>query len=105
MFGWQATCRSTMVTCDWEFKNCNWANSTCRGRLLGMLSSFVYALLEDDPQIRRIVDSVDKLNTEQGAINFVFQSDSISRQVVPSLVQLLWRSPTCLSKPNFICSI
>ncbi len=61
--------------------------------LLGMLSSFVYALLEDDPQIRRIVDSVDKLDTEKGAVNFVFQSDSISRQVVPSLVQLLWRQP------------
>ncbi len=61
--------------------------------LLGMLSSFVFALLEDDPQIRRIVDSVDKMDTEKGAVNFVFQSDSISRQVVPSLVQLLWRQP------------
>ena len=61
--------------------------------LRGMLSSFLYALLEDDPQIRRIIDSVDKLDTEQGAIKFVFQSDSISRQVVPSLVQLLWKQP------------
>ncbi len=60
---------------------------------LRMLSSMFYSLLEDDPELRRITDCVDKLDTEHGAINFVFESDSVSRQFVPSLVQLLWKQP------------
>src|SRR5262249_35222872 len=63
-----------------------------------MLSSFIFALLEDDPELRRITDSVDKMATENGAINFVFESDSISRQLVPSLVQLLWKQPDVASE-------
>jgi hypothetical protein len=61
--------------------------------LVRMLSSFVHATLLEDPQVRRITESVDKLETQQGAVNFEFQSDAISRQIVPSLVQLLWKQP------------
>src|SRR5262249_48209961 len=31
-----------------------------------MFSSFMFALLEDDPELRRITDSVDKMATENG---------------------------------------
>jgi hypothetical protein len=61
--------------------------------LLRMLSSSVYATLMDDPQIRRIIEAIVTLNTEPGAINVVFQSGALSRQVVPALVQLLWERP------------
>ena len=61
--------------------------------LLRLLSSFVYAMLMDDPQIRRIIEAVVTLNLEPGAINFVFQSGALSRQVVPAVVQLLWERP------------
>jgi hypothetical protein len=58
-----------------------------------MLSSFVYATLMDDPQIRRIIEAIVTLNTEPGAINVVFESGALGRQVVPALVQLLWERP------------
>ncbi|HSF57579.1 MAG TPA: hypothetical protein VLD83_05880 [Candidatus Binatia bacterium] len=61
--------------------------------LLRLLSSSAYAMLMDDPQMRRIIEAVDALNTEPGTINFVFQSGALSRQVVPALVQLLWERP------------
>ena len=61
--------------------------------LLRMLSSSVYATLMDDPQIRRIIESIVTLNTEPGAINVVFQSGALTQQVVPALVQLLWERP------------
>jgi hypothetical protein len=61
--------------------------------LLRLLSSSLYATLMDDPQIRRIIEAVVTLNTEPGAINFVFRSGALSRQVVPALVQLLWERP------------
>jgi hypothetical protein len=61
--------------------------------LLRLLSSSVYAMLMDDPQIRRIIEAIVTLNTEPGAMNVVFQSGALSRQVVPALVQLLWERP------------
>ena len=61
--------------------------------LLRMLSSSVYATLMDDPQIRRIIEAIVTMNTEPGAINVVFESGALSRQVVPALVQLLWERP------------
>jgi hypothetical protein len=61
--------------------------------LLRLLSSSVYAMLMDDPQIRRIIEAVVTLNTEPGAINVVFQPGALSRQVIPALVQLLWERP------------
>lgn len=61
--------------------------------LLRLLSSSAYAMLMDDPQIRRIIEAIVTLNTEPGAINFVFQSGALSQQVVPALVQLLWERP------------
>jgi hypothetical protein len=60
--------------------------------LLRMLSSSVYAMLMDDPQIRRIIEAIVTMNTEPGAINFVFQSGALSQQVVPALVASLERS-------------
>jgi hypothetical protein len=60
---------------------------------LRLLSSSAYAMLMDDPQIRRIIEAIVTLNTEPGAINFVFQSGALSRQVVPAMVQLLWERP------------
>ena len=61
--------------------------------LLRLLSSSVYAMLMDDPQIRRIIEAVVTLNTEPGAINVAFQPGALSRQVIPALVQLLWERP------------
>jgi hypothetical protein len=61
--------------------------------LLRMLSSSLHAMLLDDPQIRRIVEAIVRLNMEPGAINFVFRPGALSRQVVPSLAQLLWERP------------
>jgi hypothetical protein len=61
--------------------------------LLRLLSSSVYAMLMDDPQIRRMIEAIATLNTEPGAINFVFQPGALSRQVVPAVVQLLWERP------------
>ncbi len=61
--------------------------------LLRMLSSSVYAMLMDDPQIRRIIEAIVTLNTEPTAINVVFQSGALGQQVVPALVQLLWERP------------
>ncbi len=66
---------------------------TVPGPLVRLLSSTLHTMFMEDPQIRRITDSVEKLHTEQGAVNFEFQSDAISRQIVPSLVQLLWKQP------------
>jgi hypothetical protein len=61
--------------------------------LLRMLSSSVYATPMDDPQIRRNIEAIVTLNTEPGAINVVFESGALGRQVVPALVQLLWERP------------
>ncbi|HSE88036.1 MAG TPA: hypothetical protein VLJ79_17555 [Candidatus Binatia bacterium] len=69
--------------------------------LLRMLSSSVYAMLMDDPQIRRIIEAIVTLNTEPGAINFVFQSGALSQQVVPALVQLLWERPDVAFETGF----
>lgn len=60
---------------------------------LRLLSSSAYAMLMDDPQIRGIIEAIATLNTEPGAINLVFQSGALSRQVVPAMVQLLWERP------------
>ncbi len=61
--------------------------------LLRILSSALHATLLDDPQIRRIIEAIDGLNIKSGAVSFVFQPGAISRQIVPSLVQLLWERP------------
>jgi hypothetical protein len=58
--------------------------------VLRILSSALHATLLDDPQIRRIVSAIDGLRMEAGAVRFEFQNGAISRQIVPSLVQLLW---------------
>jgi hypothetical protein len=61
--------------------------------LLRILSATLHATLLDDPQIRRIIEAIDALNMEPGAVTFVFQPGAISRQIVPSLAQLLWERP------------
>jgi len=61
--------------------------------VLRMLSSSLHAMLLDDPQIRRIVAAIVKLTMQSGAINFMFRPGALSRQVVPSLAQLLWERP------------
>ena len=61
--------------------------------VLRILSSALHATLLDDPQIRRIIEAIDGLNMEPGAVTFVFQPGAISRQIVPSLAQLLWERP------------
>ena len=61
--------------------------------LLRVLSSTLHATLLDDPQVRRIIEAIDALNMEPGAVTFVFQPGAISRQIVPSLAQLLWERP------------
>jgi hypothetical protein len=61
--------------------------------LLRMFSSALHATLLDDPQIRRIIAAIDGLTMEPGAVTFVFQPGAISRQIVPSLAQLLWERP------------
>ena len=63
------------------------------GPMLRILSSALHAALFDDPQIRRIIEAIDGLNMEPGAVTFVFQPGAISRQIVPSLAQLLWERP------------
>ncbi|MGD9645585.1 MAG: hypothetical protein AB7U73_07730 [Pirellulales bacterium] len=60
---------------------------------LRMLSATVHATLLDDPQIRRIIEAIDGLTMEPGAVTFVFQPGAISCQIVPSLAQLLWERP------------
>lgn len=60
---------------------------------LRLLSWTLHAALLDDPQVRRIIEAVDRLSMESGAVTFVFQPGAISRQIVPSLVQLLWERP------------
>jgi len=66
--------------------------------VLRILSSALHAMLLDDPQIRRIIEAIDGLNMESGAVTFVFQNGAISRQIVPSLVQLLWERPDVASE-------
>jgi hypothetical protein len=66
---------------------------TVPGPVLRLFSSALYALLLDDPQIRRIVKAIDALDLQSGAIRFVFEPGAVSRQVVPSLTQLLWGQP------------
>jgi hypothetical protein len=61
--------------------------------VLRLFSSALHALLLDDPQIRRIVEAIDAVDLQPGAIRFVFQPGAVSRQVVPSLTQLLWGQP------------
>ncbi|MBX9790365.1 MAG: hypothetical protein K2Y37_15715 [Pirellulales bacterium] len=61
--------------------------------VLGMLASTLHATLLDDPQVRRIIEAIDGLTMEPGAVTFAFQPGAISRQIVPSLVQLLWERP------------
>ena len=66
--------------------------------LLRVLSSALHATLLDDPQVRRIIEAIDALNMEPGAVTFVFQPGAISRQIVPSLAQLLWERPDVSSE-------
>ncbi len=66
--------------------------------LLRVLSSALHATLLDDPQVRRIIEAIDALNMETGAVTFVFQPGAISRQIVPSLAQLLWERPDVASE-------
>jgi hypothetical protein len=61
--------------------------------VLRIVSSALHATLLDDPQIRRIIEAIDALTMEPGAVTFVFQPGAISRQIVPSLAQLLWERP------------
>jgi hypothetical protein len=58
-----------------------------------MISGTVHTMLMEDPQIQRITEAVDKLQTQQGAINMQVESGAISRQIIPSLTQLLWKQP------------
>lgn len=63
------------------------------GLLLQTLSSSLYAMLMDDPQTRRIIQAVMKLNLNPGTMDLSFQPGALGRQVVPSLAQLLWARP------------
>jgi hypothetical protein len=68
--------------------------------LLRLLSSSVYAMLMDDPQIRRIIEAIVTLNTEPGAINVVFQSGALSRQGFPRWCSSSGSAPTWRSRPD-----
>lgn len=61
--------------------------------LLRVMSGSAHAALMEDPQLRRIIEAVSSLETEDGAVTAVFQPGALGRQVAPSLVQLLWERP------------
>jgi hypothetical protein len=63
------------------------------GPMVQIVSGSLHAMLMEDPQIQRITEAIDKLHTEQGAINMQFESGAVGRQIVPSLAQLLWQQP------------
>jgi hypothetical protein len=63
-----------------------------------MISGTVHTMLMEDPQIQRITEAVDKLQTQQGSINMQVESGAISRQIIPSLTQLLWKQPDVSSE-------
>ncbi|MCC7085534.1 MAG: hypothetical protein IT427_11055 [Pirellulales bacterium] len=71
---------------------------TLPGPIVQMVSGSINAMLMDDPQFQRITEAVAKLDTEQNAINLEFEPGAIGRQIVPSLVQLLWRQPDVASE-------
>jgi hypothetical protein len=50
-------------------------------------------MLMDDTQVRQIIEAIDSVRMEPGAIEVVFQPGALSRQIVPSLAQLLWSRP------------
>jgi hypothetical protein len=61
--------------------------------VLRVLSSTLHAMLMEDPQIRRIVQAVYRMDMTPGEISIKFQQGALARQVVPALVQLLWERP------------
>jgi hypothetical protein len=61
--------------------------------LLRLLSGTLHAMLMDDTQVRQIIEAIDSVRMEPGAIEVVFQPGALSRQIVPSLAQLLWSRP------------
>ncbi len=60
---------------------------------LWLLAHSARAMLLDEPQVRQVIKSIDRLAIEPATIDLVFEPGTVSRQLVPSIVNLLWSRP------------
>lgn len=78
---------------DFGFRELQVGSVNVPGPLVHMLSGSVHAMLMEDPQIQRITEAVEKLKTDDSSIFMQFQPGAVGRQMVPAMVQLLWKQP------------
>ncbi|MDD1649758.1 MAG: hypothetical protein LUO80_05120 [Methylococcaceae bacterium] len=60
---------------------------------LRLVAGMLHGMVMDDPQLHRIMGAMEAVRIEPGALELVFEPGAIGRQVIPSLVQLLWQRP------------
>lgn len=60
---------------------------------LRLVAGMLHGMVMDDPQLHRIMGAMEGVRIEPGALELVFEPGAIGRQVIPSLVQLLWQRP------------